>query len=215
LAASVAPPRDAINGDFPSPECPFVPKPVRKASRAAAVSDKAGIARLHTKKPLAEVLGERKVAGLHVNLDSMALVSNIHRASAAIRDHFERFVLTEADLHWSAFVTLWCLWIYGELETRKLAVEAGVAKSTLSGILNTLEARKLVKRRTNEAERRLVIVNLTTSGNALISSLFPRFNGEETRIVGGLPPKQRQTATDALRAIIATIDEIDGPLRDD
>jgi len=162
-----------------------------------------------------EVLGERKVAGLRVNLDSMALVSNIHRASAAIRDHFERFVLTEADLHWSAFVTLWCLWIYGELETRKLALEAGVAKSTLSGILNTLEARKLVRRRTNEAERRLVIVNLTTSGNTLIASLFPRFNGEETRIVGGLPSKQRQTATDALRSIIATIDEIDGPLRDD
>jgi len=192
-----------------------VPKNTRKIVRAASAAPKTAVTPLHSKKPLAEVLGERKVAGLHVNLDSMALVSNIHRASAAIRDHFERFVLTEADLHWSAFVTLWCLWIYGELETRKLAVEAGVAKSTLSGILNTLEARKLVKRRTNEAERRLVIVNLTASGNTLISSLFPRFNGEETRIVGGLPSKQRQTATDALRAIIATIDEIDGPLRDD
>src|SRR4051812_7515503 len=168
----------------------------------------------HMKKPLAEVLGEKRVASLPVNLDSMALVSNIHRASAAIRDHFERFVLTEADLHWSAFVALWCLWIYGELETRKLAIEAGVAKSTLSGILNTLEARKLVRRRANEAERRLVIVNLTSRGNALITSLFPRFNGEETRIVGGLPSRQRRTATDALRAIIATIDEIDGPLRD-
>jgi DNA-binding MarR family transcriptional regulator len=193
-----------------------VPKTTRKAARpAAAMPDQASPARLHPKKPLAEVLGERKVAGLRVNLDSMALVSNIHRASAAIRDHFERFVLTEADLHWSAFVTLWCLWIYGELETRKLAAEAGVAKSTLSGILNTLEARKLVRRRANEAERRLVIVNLTATGNALITSLFPRFNGEETRIVGGLPTKQRQATTDALRAIIATIDEIDGPLRDD
>jgi DNA-binding MarR family transcriptional regulator len=187
-----------------------LPKNARKAA-----ADKATVAKLRTRKPLAEVLGERKVAGLPVNLDSMALVSNIHRASAAIRDHFERFVLTEADLHWSAFVTLWCLWIYGELETRKLAMEAGVAKSTLSGILNTLESRKLVRRRANEAERRLVIVNLTTSGNALIASLFPRFNGEETRIVGGLPSKQRKTATDALRAIIATIDEIDGPLRDE
>jgi DNA-binding MarR family transcriptional regulator len=186
-----------------------------KAAPAKNAAVAADIATLHSRKPLAEVLGERKVAGLHVNLDSMALVSNIHRASAAIRDHFERFVLTEADLHWSAFVALWCLWIYGELETRRLAAEAGVAKSTLSGILNTLEARKLVKRRTNEAERRLVIVNLTPSGNTLITSLFPRFNGEETRIVGGLPQKQRRATTDALRAIIATIDEIDGPLRDD
>jgi DNA-binding MarR family transcriptional regulator len=169
---------------------------------------------LRSRKPLAEVLGEKKVAGLHVNLQSMALVSNIHRASAAIREHFERFVLTEADLHWSAFVTLWCLWIFGELETRKLAVEAGVAKSTLSGILNALEEKKLVKRRANEAERRLVIVNLTPAGNALISSLFPRFNAEETRIVGGLTARQMQAATDVLRAVLATIDEIDGPLRE-
>jgi DNA-binding MarR family transcriptional regulator len=163
-------------------------------------------------KPLAELLGEQRVAGLRINLDSMALVSNIHRASGFIRDHFERSVLAEADLHWSAFVTLWCLWIYGELETRRLALEAGVAKSTLSSILNMLEGRKLVRRRTNELERRLVIVNLTASGAALISTLFPKFNAEETRIVARLSQKQIQAATDAIRVILATINEIDGPL---
>lgn len=161
-------------------------------------------------KPLAEVLGEKRVAGLRINLDSMALVSNIHRASGFIRDHFERAVLQEADLHWSAFVTMWCLWIYGELETRRLAAEAGVAKSTLSSILNMLEGRKLVRRRTNELERRLVIVNLTATGAELISSLFPKFNAEETRIVARLSPKQIQAATDAIRLILATIAELDG-----
>jgi DNA-binding MarR family transcriptional regulator len=163
-------------------------------------------------KPLAELLGEQRVAGLRINLDSMALVSNIHRASGFIRDHFERSVLAEADLHWSAFVTLWCLWIYGELETRRLATEAGVAKSTLSSILNMLEGRKLVRRRTNELERRLVIVNLTSSGAELISALFPKFNAEETRIVSRLSQKQIAAATDAIRVILATINEIDGPL---
>ena len=160
-------------------------------------------------KPLAELLGEKRVAGLRINLESMALVSNIHRASATIRDHFERSILVGADLHWSAFVTLWCLWIYGDLETRRLAHEAGVAKSTLSGILNALEARKPVRRRTNEAERRLVIVSLTSSGSALISGMFPKFNAEETRVVSGLTPKQIKATTDAIRVILATIDEID------
>ncbi|HEX9448286.1 MAG TPA: MarR family transcriptional regulator [Dongiaceae bacterium] len=163
-------------------------------------------------KPLAELLGEQRVAGLRINLDSMALVSNIHRASGFIREHFERSILAEADLHWSAFVTLWCLWIYGELETRRLALEAGVAKSTLSSILNMLEDRKLVRRRTNELERRLVIVNLTASGAELISALFPKFNAEETRIVARLSPKQIKAATDAIRIILATINEIDGPI---
>lgn len=158
------------------------------------------------------MLGEKRVAGLRINLESMALVSNIHRASGFIRDHFERTVLEEAGLHWSAFVTLWCLWIYGDLETRRLAAEAGVAKSTLSSILNMLEGRKLIRRRTNELERRLVIVNLTAGGAELISSLFPKFNAEETRIVARLSPKQMQAATEAIRLILATIEELDGPL---
>ncbi|WP_374378866.1 MarR family winged helix-turn-helix transcriptional regulator [Dongia sp.] len=179
-----------------------------KQPTAAAAARKA--AGRPQSKPLAEVLGEKRVAGLRVNLESMALVSNIHRASGFIRDHFERAILKDADLHWSAFVTLWCLWIYGELETRRLATEAGVAKSTLSSILNMLEARKLVRRRTNELERRLVIVNLTASGAELIAGLFPKFNAEETRIVERLSPKQIQAATEAIRLILATIVELDG-----
>jgi DNA-binding MarR family transcriptional regulator len=186
----------------------------RSALRASSESKRRGLpvgegARRKPRKPLAEVLGEQRVAGLRVNLDSMALVSNIHRVSSAIRDHFERSVLVRADLHWSAFVVLWCLWIYGELETRELALEAGVAKSTLSGILNGLEARKLLRRRTNEAERRLVIVNLTAAGTELIASLFPRFNAEETRIVSRLTPKQIKATTDAIRTILATIADLD------
>ncbi|HWA44239.1 MAG TPA: MarR family transcriptional regulator [Hypericibacter adhaerens] len=165
-----------------------------------------------SQKPLAELLGERRVAGLGINLDSMALVSNIHRAAGFIRQHFERSVLKESDLHWSAFVVLWCLWIFGELETRRLAVEAGVAKSTLSSILNMLEGRKLVRRRANELERRLVIVNLTAGGTELISRLFPKFNAEETRIVAKLTARQMDSATEAIRMILATIGEMDGPV---
>jgi DNA-binding MarR family transcriptional regulator len=166
-------------------------------------------ARKKAKKPLAEILGEQRVAGLRINLQSMALISNIHRASGLIRQHFERTVLEEAGLHWSAFVTLWCLWIYGELETRRLAVETGVAKSTLSSILNMLEDRKLIRRRANEEERRLVIVNLTAGGAELISALFPKFNSEETRIAARLTTKQMTAATDAIRTILATIAELD------
>ena len=176
------------------------------AKQDAAIGD-AG--RKKARKPLAELLGEQRVAGLRINLQSMALISNIHRASGLIRQHFERTVLDEAGLHWSAFVTLWCLWIYGELETRRLATETGVAKSTLSSILNMLEERKLVRRRANEEERRLVIVNLTAAGAEVISALFPKFNAEETRIAARLSSKQMSAATDAIRVILATIAELD------
>jgi DNA-binding MarR family transcriptional regulator len=188
--------------------------PAKRLGRAGKTNDKK-MQSHRSQKPLAELLGERRVAGLGINLDSMALVSNIHRASGFIRQHFERSVLKEPDLHWSAFVVLWCLWIFGELETRRLAIEAGVAKSTLSSILNMLEGRKLLRRRTNELERRLVIVNLTAAGTELISKLFPKFNAEETRIVAKLTARQMESATDAIRMILATIGEMDGPVGED
>lgn len=166
-----------------------------------------------SRKTLAEKLAERRVAGLGIDLTSMALLSNIHRASTALRLHFERSVLREADLHWSAFVALWCLWIYGDMETRHLAEEASVAKSTLSGILNMLEARGLVARRANEAERRLVIVALTKAGSRLITGLFARFNEEETRIVAALSKQQIVRSIETLRAILATVAALDAAER--
>jgi DNA-binding MarR family transcriptional regulator len=186
-------------------------RPATRGSEKSKRADGAGVRLGRSRKPLAELLGEQRVAGLHIDLRSMALVSNIHRASGIIRDHFERSVLEDADLHWSAFVTLWCLWIYGDLETRRLAMEAGIAKSTLSSILNMLEGRKLVRRRANELERRLVIVNLTAAGAEMISGLFPKFNAEETRIVTRLTAKQMKAATDAIRVILATIADLDAP----
>jgi DNA-binding MarR family transcriptional regulator len=186
-------------------------QPATRGSEKSKRADSAGVRPGRSRKPLAELLGEQRVAGLHIDLRSMALVSNIHRASGIIRDHFERSVLEHADLHWSAFVTLWCLWIYGDLETRRLAMEAGIAKSTLSSILNMLESRKLVRRRANELERRLVIVNLTAAGAEMISGLFPKFNAEETRIVTRLSAKQMKAATDAIRVILATIADLDAP----
>ncbi|MGH6894224.1 MAG: hypothetical protein ACREEP_18410, partial [Dongiaceae bacterium] len=69
--------------------------------------------------------------------------------------------------------------------------------------------RKLVRRRANEQERRLVIVNLTALGAELISALFPKFNAEESRIASRLSSKQMNVATDAIRVILATIGEMD------
>ena len=138
----------------------------------------------------------------------MLLLSSIHRASAALCGHLERAVLSRADLNWSDFVTLWCLWIFGDLEICVLAIETGIAKSTLSNILTRLEARNLVIRRARDGKRRLLIAGLTESGDELMSDLFPYFNAEETRAVESLSARQIQSATNVLRAVISAVAQI-------
>ncbi|MDI9407997.1 MAG: MarR family transcriptional regulator [Candidatus Pacebacteria bacterium] len=158
-------------------------------------------------KPTAEILGEQKVASLPINREAMALVSNLHRASSLIRQHFEALVLSTNGLHWSAFVTLWCLWIFGELPTHRLSQEVGIAKSSLSSILNDLEKRGFLVRRTPPEERRQCLVQLTAKGEQLLSDIFPRFNEEEAAILVGLTPSAMAVTTNLLRDLIAKLDE--------
>ena len=137
-----------------------------------------------------------------LDMDALAVISNLYRAASAIRRHMEQRVLTREQLSWTAFVTLWVLWIWGEMEARHLAAEANVTKGTLTGVLDTLERRDLVRRRRHDDDRRLVSVALTDDGLALIARIYPAFNAEESVIAGMMTPEQRRSTTEGLRRIV-------------
>ena len=63
-----------------------------------------------------------------------------------MRNHMERTLLADYDLSWVAFTVLWVLWIWGNQETGHVAAEAGITKGTLTGVMKTLQARKLIRR---------------------------------------------------------------------
>jgi MarR family transcriptional regulator, organic hydroperoxide resistance regulator len=145
-----------------------------------------------------------RLASLDVDVDfeALSLVSNVYRAASAIRRHMEQQVLAPERLSWTAFVTLWVLWIWGEMESRHLAAEANVTKGTLTGVLDTLERRGLVARRRRTSDRRLVMVSLTDEGRATIRDVFPRFNHEEARIAALLSATQRHDVAGGMRRIV-------------
>ncbi|WP_082530564.1 MarR family winged helix-turn-helix transcriptional regulator [Aeromicrobium sp. Root344] len=160
-----------------------------------------------TGRTMSEMLAEKQVAGLGVDIQAMTLVSNLYRVAARMRNHFEQGILRETGLTWTGFVTLWVLWIWGEMQTRHLADEVNVNRSTLSGVLSTLENKGLLVRRPHETEGRLVLVELTDSGRDLISTLYLEFNAEESFIVSRLSSRQQQQLTDALRVIHGLLED--------
>lgn len=155
---------------------------------------------------MSEMFAERHVSGMELDVQAMATVSNVHRVAMRLRHHFEQGVLHDSRLTWTGFVTLWVLWIWGGMETRWLAEEVDVNRSTLSGVLNTLERRGLVRRRGHESDARLVLAELTPDGEALIEELFPRFNAEETFAVSRLSPRAQEQLAEALRTIHDLLD---------
>ncbi len=144
----------------------------------------------------------------HMTLDfeAMAVMSNLFRAASAVRNHLERTVLLSSDLSWTAFVVLWVAWIWEPIETRQIAAEGGFSKATLTGVLGTLEGRGLVTREKSTTDGRLVIVQLTDAGRALMDKLFPKFNKQEQEIAGAMSHDSRVAVAEALRLLTTRVE---------
>lgn len=147
-------------------------------------------------------------------MDAMAAVSNLYRAAAVVRNHFERTVLAEHGLTWTAWVVLCVVWVWEDTETRHAAAEAGISKSTLTGVVSTLQSRGLIRRRPYPADGRRVLLSLTTEARLLMTELLPTFNQHEARVVSSLDPAELEVLTHLLRKIVhhlGTSDDTDPP----
>lgn len=149
----------------------------------------------------------------HLSLDfgAMAVISNLFRASTAVRRHLENRVLAPHRLSWTSFVVLWVLWVWGEMESRDVATAVGVTRPTCTGVVSTLERRKLVRRTRGTADARMVRVSLTPAGARLIEQLFPEFNGEEVALTAHLTDAQREALAGALRSLLRAVETDERP----
>ncbi len=144
----------------------------------------------------------------HLPLDfrAMGAISNVFRSSAAIRRHMESNVLAPDRLSWTAFVGLWVLWVWGEMEARDFAAAVGISRPTATGVMTTLEGRGFVTRRKDTRDGRLVLVSLTDAGRTTIEQLFPRFNAEESALASHLTGEQQDSLASMLRSLLRAVE---------
>jgi MarR family transcriptional regulator, organic hydroperoxide resistance regulator len=143
-----------------------------------------------------------RVAGAGLDVDAMLVVQNTYRAASALRARLEATALSGEGLTWASFTMLFCLWVWGPAETRRLAERMGVARPTVSGVTDTLERRGLVERRGAAGDRRLRVVALTPAGTTTFTGLFPRFNTQEQAAVSGLEPGESRELARLLRKLV-------------
>ncbi len=170
-------------------------------SHPSSIPDETGL--LRVEQEIQERLRDQSL-----DFPSLLAVSNIYRAAAAVRRRAEREVLSEAGLSWGGFTILWVLWIWGDMETSRLAAECDLAKGTLTGMLSTLERQELVARRRLDRDRRRVTVGLTDQGQTTIAELFPRFNTFEGLMTAGLTEEQKADLARLLRLVITNAGEL-------
>lgn len=144
---------------------------------------------------------QQKLGDLPLDFDAQQAISNIYRATSAVRRRAETEVLGEYNLSWGGLTILWVLWIWGDMETGQLAAECDLAKGTLTGMLTTLEKQGRTTRTRLASDKRRVMVALTPDGEQTISTLFPRFNAFEAEMTAGLSVTETRELARLLRIV--------------
>ena len=154
----------------------------------------------------AEREARKRVEALGIDVEAYAAVSNIFRVANAVRNYAERSLLSEFRLTFSGFTVLWVLWVWGPKESRALAEESGISKSTLTGVVKTLERLGLVARVPHVSDGRKVLVRATRKGAATMRSVFPRFNEMEALVTRNLSPDEKETMARSLRIMLHSVE---------
>lgn len=160
--------------------------------------------------PPEELDVRQRIAALPTNLLAYGVVSNIWRVAQELKLRMERTVLREFDLTWAGFATLFIVWVWGPIETRDIARSQGVTRPTVTSTVSLLEKNGLCLRQASHEDRRLVLVELTPKGKALIERVFPLFNQGEATIVSGLSEKEQETLAALLRKVVNSLRSSDG-----
>jgi DNA-binding MarR family transcriptional regulator len=98
------------------------------------------------------------------------------------------------------FRTLVVLEGHGDTRLNQLAVRLGVTPSTALRMVDRLIAAHLVTRQENKADRREVLIALTSQGARLVREVTARRRAEIASIVAAMPQEGRQGVVEALSA---------------
>jgi MarR family transcriptional regulator, 2-MHQ and catechol-resistance regulon repressor len=125
------------------------------------------------------------------------------RAEAAVRRRLASDLEREG-VSAAGFSALVVLTTAGDtLELKTLRRRLGWSKANATEVTATLEARGLVRRRRDPADRRSVLVDLTFAGRDLVAGLFPGHANRVSRAFGALDEVEKRSLAEICRKLAA------------
>jgi DNA-binding MarR family transcriptional regulator len=155
----------------------------------------------------------RQLEGTAADYSGADVLVQLHHAAAAMRQHIEQTVLRRVRLSWTAFAVLRQAGTREQVESRVVAGEMGIAKGTLTGVVDTLAARGLIRRRAHPKDGRLVLLEATRTGRHLVRRIMPALQAEEAFILRGLSGKRVDQFNGVLVQVVQHLDSDEGRRR--
>jgi DNA-binding MarR family transcriptional regulator len=84
---------------------------------------------------------------------------------------------------------------------RELALALGLPPSRIVGLVDRLEGRGWIERRTNRQDRRARSLHLTAAGRAMLDQIMAISAEHEAELTAGLPPGELEALRDLLQHV--------------
>jgi MarR family transcriptional regulator, lower aerobic nicotinate degradation pathway regulator len=95
----------------------------------------------------------------------------------------------------------------GPISQHELGEELGIDRTTMVELIDDLEAKGVVVRRRNPADRRAYSIQLTPKGRAVQKRAATAFDSAADEFFAPLRPNERQALGEMMRRLIASADE--------
>lgn len=95
----------------------------------------------------------------------------------------------------------------GPISQHELGEELGIDRTTMVELIDDLEAKGVVVRRRNPADRRAYSIQLTSKGRAVQKRAATAFDSAADEFFAPLRPNERQALGEMMRRLIASADE--------
>ena len=129
------------------------------------------------------------------------LTTSQHRVFQEVSKRLEPFDVTPVQQG-----VLYCLWKGDKTTPKEIAAELKLENSTISGILDRMEKKDLLKRQVSIEDRRYIEVVLTEKGAALEKPVLDTIDTANIDILADIPDEEQQILKKNLR-LLAGLEE--------
>lgn len=137
------------------------------------------------------------------NVESLHAILLLHRASDVVVYDLESSVHRPAGWSFAGFRLMFVLWLAGAMPSGRLARLTGSSRAATSALAKTLENQGLVSRRSDDADRRAVVLDLSESGRHRLLAAFAEHNERERAWADRLDEAERRTLIRLLGKLVA------------
>ncbi len=132
--------------------------------------------------------------------DSLDLYIALSRASEWVNAHGDRDIRNHG-LNRTEFGVLELLYHKGAQPIQQIGSKVLMSSGNITYVVDKLEKKEFVKRKTSTEDRRLIFAEITDTGKQFIEEVFPKHTEVIEKAVAGLTAEEKKVASQLLKKL--------------